>query len=76
MKISGSVEEGSPPGSAPSGAAPGKKAESSAMIAWRKSPGEKVPALRDMVSFYTGKHFRVGKHFVASAVPLNNDRKE
>ena len=76
MKISGSVEEGSPPGSDPSGAAPGKKAESSAMIAWRKSARFSCILVRDMVSFYTGKPFRVGKHFVASAVPLNNDRKE
>ena len=47
--------------------APRQKTAASALIAWRKSPRFSCILVRDMVSFYTGKHFRVGKHFVTFA---------
>jgi hypothetical protein len=80
VKISGSVEEGSPPGSDPSGAAPGKKAESSAMIAWRKSPGEKVPAFLAFWCAIWYLFIQVNTSGAANILlhlpPLHDDRKE
>jgi hypothetical protein len=65
VKISGSVEEGSPPGSDPSGAAPGKKAACPDSME-KKSPRFLHFGARYGI-FYTGKPFRVGKHFVTFA---------
>ena len=94
MKISGSVEEGAPPGSDASGAAPGNlkrhqlrpvsfllfRTPAKNSLLCPDNMEKKCPLFLHFGArygiFYTGKPFRVGKLFVASAVPLNNDRKE